>query len=268
VRSCRVIAAAVVLLSLGPAAGYGWYFADKAEPICATMDRLGTLPLVAQPGTRWVYGYSLDVLGCVVERVSGEPLDRFFQDRIFGPLGMRDTRFYVEPRDTARLTAVYSVGADGRLVRAPDGPLGQGDYVTGPRMSFSGGAGLVSTARDYARFLQMLDNGGVLDGVRVLGPRTVTLMTRGQVDSLYGAPGLGFSLGFQVLEDPGRAGRYGSPGVFSWGGAYATNYWVDPADDLVGVIMTQMLPGGDRGLSDRFTSLVYQAIVAPASATR
>src|SRR5256714_1011660 len=161
---------------LGPAAGWGWYTADKDEPICTTIDRLATLPFVAQPGERWGYGYNTDILGCVAERASGMPLDALIRARITGPLKMRETYFFVPPTATARLVTVYASDS-GRIRRAPDGPRGQGNYVTGPRRSFSGGAGLVSTAADYARFLQMLLNGGELDGVRILAPHTVDVMT-------------------------------------------------------------------------------------------
>jgi CubicO group peptidase (beta-lactamase class C family) len=246
---------------LGPAAGFGWYFADKREPICESMERLATLPFVAQPGEAFVYGYATDVLGCVVERVSGQTLEAFFQSRIFGPLGMADTHFFVPEKDRSRLTVVYAATGDAGFQRAPEGPLGQGAYVDGPRASFSGGAGLVSTAGDYARFLQMLLNGGVLDGARILGPKTVALMAQDHLDALYGSPGYGFGLGFQVLEDPGKAGQYGSPGLYSWGGAYATSYWIDPAEDLVSVFLIQLLPRGGLDLADRFRALVYQAIV-------
>lgn len=250
---------------LGPAAGYGWYLADKAEPVCATMDRLGALPLAAQPEEVWIYGYASDVLGCVVERASGMPLDRFFQERIFGPLRMRDTWFFPPDSVGGRLTAVYSVTPDGALVRAPAGPMGQGDYLAGPRQNFSGGAGLVSTAGDYARFLQMLLNGGVLDGARILSPATVSLMTRDQVGALYDdSPGLGFGLGFEVLEDPGLAGEYGSVGRFAWGGAYATNYWVDPNEELVVVLMQQLLPARGLDLTSKFRTMVYAALIPPA----
>ncbi|MEO8140280.1 MAG: serine hydrolase domain-containing protein [Gemmatimonadota bacterium] len=247
---------------LGPAAGYGWYFADKAEPVCTSIDRLGSLPIVAQPGEQFVYGYSTDILGCIVERVSGQPLDQFFQARIFTPLRMTDTWFYPPQREAARLTTVYSINDDSRLERAPDGPLGQGEYLDGPRMSFSGGAGLVSTARDFARFLQMLDNGGVLDGARILAPATVRLMTSDQIDTVYRARGLGFGLGFEILTDPGAAGEFGRAGRFSWGGAYGTNYWVDPGSDLVAVFMLQLLPRRNIDLGERFRTLVYQALVS------
>ena len=248
---------------LGPAAGYGWYLADKAEPICATMDRLGTLPLAAQPGEAWIYGYATDVLGCVVERASGVPLDRFFQQRIFGPLQMRDSWFFPPASQAGRLTAVYAVTPEGTLVRAPDGPLGQGDYMVGPRQDFAGGAGLVSTAGDYARFLQMLLNGGEFDGARILSPATVSLMTAPAVDSLYDTPGMAFSLGFEVLRNPGLAGEYGSIGRFGWAGAYGTTYEVDPADELVLVFMQQVLPRRGLDLADKFRTMVYAALIPP-----
>jgi len=246
---------------LGPAAGFGWYFADKTEPICDSMDRLGSLPFVAHPGEAFVYGYATDILGCVVERVSGQTLEEYFESAIFRPLGMEDTFFFLPEEDRQRLTAVYAATAGGAIQRAPEGPLGQGAYVEGPRGSFSGGAGLVSTAMDYARFLQMLLNGGTLDGARILGPKTVALMARDHLGPLYGGQGLGFGLGFQVLEDPALAGQYGSPGLYSWGGAYATTYWIDPVEGMVGVFMIQLLPRGDMDLAERFRTLVYQAIV-------
>ncbi len=249
---------------LGPAAGYGWYLADKAEPVCTTMDRLGTLPLAAQPEEVWIYGYASDVLGCVVERAAGVPLDQFFRERIFTPLRMHSTWFFPPDSVGHRLTTVYSVTAEGALVRAPAGSRGQGDYLSGPRQNFSGGAGLVSTAGDYARFLQMLLNGGELDGARILSPATVSLMTRDQVGTLYPDPGLGFGLGFQVLEDPGLAGEYGSVGRFGWGGAYATNYWVDPTEGLVVVLMQQLLPSRGLDLASKFRTMVYAALLPPA----
>lgn len=252
---------------LGQAAGWGWYFADKAEPICTTMETLATLPFVAQPGDRFVYGYSTDVLGCVVERVSGMSLDDFFRTRIFEPLGMRDTHFFVPPAKAARLTTLYGV-IDGQLVRAPEGARGQGHYVDGPRASFSGGAGLVSTIGDYARFLQMLLNGGELDGVRLLAPHTVALMTADHIDTVYGRPGMGLGFGFDVVEDRGLSGRYGAVGAYGWGGAYASTYWVDPAERIVALIMTQTLPAAGLDVADRFRALVYSAITAPSPAAR
>jgi CubicO group peptidase (beta-lactamase class C family) len=245
---------------LGPAAGYGWYLADKDEPVCETMDRIGGLPFVAHPGDRYVYGYSTDVLGCVVERVSGLSLDDFFRERIFQPLGMTESYFYVPPAASGRLTAVYSAERSG-LTRAPEGAMGQGAYLEGPRRSYSGGAGLAATIEDYARFLQMLLDGGELNGVRLLAPHTVALMTTDHLGPLKTQPGLGFGLGFQVLEDPGLAARYGARGAYRWGGAYATDYWVDPTERVVALLMTQTLPSGGLDAADRFRTLVYSAIL-------
>src|SRR5690606_21221137 len=143
-------------VGLGPAAGLGWYFADKTEPICDSIEKLATVPFVAHPGERYVYGYNTDVLGCIVERASGQSLDEFIQTRLAGPLGMTDTHFYLPESKRDRLAVVYGSGDDGTYERADDGPAGQGHYVDGPRTSFSGGAGLLSTAHDYARFLDMI----------------------------------------------------------------------------------------------------------------
>ena len=247
---------------LGPAAGQGWYTADKNEPICTTMERLGTLPFVAQPGERYVYGYNTDILGCVVERASGIPLDQFIRTRITDPLGMKDTFFFLPPEKRQRLTAVYLADSTGKVHRAPNGPLGQGDYVDGPRRSFAGGAGLLSTARDYARFLQMLLNGGELDGVRILAPKTIELMTTNQVGDLFNwTPGQGFGLAFGTTDRAGADGLT-SVGSWWWAGAYSTVYKVDPKEGLVMVFMIQQFPYGAE-VSSRFPTLVYQALVEP-----
>lgn len=251
---------------LGPAAGYGWYTADKAEPICTTIDRLATLPIVAQPGERYVYGYNTDILGCVVERVSGLPLDRYLRERITGPLGMRDTHFFVPAADRARLTTVYAADSTGQAQRAPDGPRGQGHYVDGPRMSFAGGAGLVSTARDYARFLQCVLNDGVVDGVRLLSPNSARLMHTNMVGTRFNPDGLGFGLGFEVTERFGASGLLNA-GSYGWGGAYGSWYRVDPTTRTVMVFLQQTLPdaGEVRG---RFGQVVQQAIVTDAPRPR
>jgi CubicO group peptidase (beta-lactamase class C family) len=175
---------------------------------------------------------------------------------------MRDTQFYLPAARRDRLATVYSM-ADGKLERAPapGGSIGQGAYVNGPRTVFSGGAGLLSTAPDYARFLQMLLNGGELDGRRLLGRKTVELMT---VDHLGDVPfnaGQGFGLGFYVVEDLGARGVPGSVGEFGWGGAYHSTYWVDPAEDLIVVHLTQLIPAGDVDDQDTVRTLVYQALV-------
>lgn len=243
---------------LGPAAGWGWYTADKDEDVCTTMERLGRLPFVAQPGTAWVYGYNTDILGCVVERVSGIPLDEFIRTRITQPLGMTDTEFFLDPAKRDRLAAVYASDSAGFIVRAPDGARGQGHYVDGPRSNFAGGAGLLSTAHDYARFLEMVRNGGELHGVRILSPRTVRLMTTNQVGTLYSTKGLGYSLAFETIETFGASGL-GGAGSYGWGGAYGSWYRVDPEADLVVIFMIQLLPNG-TDLRAKFPWLVYQAL--------
>ena len=241
----------------------GWYFANRDEPISETVSRIATLPFDAQPGTEFVYGYSTDILGALVERVAGVPLDRFLGSRILEPLGMKDTHFYLPAAKRDRLSVVYSSKEGGGLERAPDPGhmVGQGAYVEGPRKSFSGGAGLLSTANDYARFLQMLLNGGELDGQRVLTRKTVELMTS---DGLRGKPfrnGQGFGLGFSVVKDLGARGQPGSVGEFGWGGAYHSTYWVDPTEQLVVVYFTQLIPA--RGVDDqgKLRALIYQSIV-------
>jgi CubicO group peptidase (beta-lactamase class C family) len=246
---------------LGPAAGLGWYTADKNEPICDTMERLAALPFVSQPGEAWVYGYNTDVLGCLVERVSGVPLDEAVRSRITGPLGMKDTRFFLPADQRDRLAAVYSSGPDGRIARSPDGAKGQGAYVDGPHRSFSGGAGLLSTAHDYARFLEMIRNGGSLDGARILAPRTVQLMTTNQVGTLHSTNGLGYGLGFETTDRYGANGM-DSQGSFGWAGAYSTIYRVDPDAHLVVVLMIQMLPNA-TDIRQKFPTMVYQALVEP-----
>jgi CubicO group peptidase (beta-lactamase class C family) len=242
---------------LGPNAGFGWYTADKDEPICETMERLGTLPFVAQPGEAFVYGYNTDILGCVVEKASGMPLDEFVRTRITGPLGLKDTRFYIPAAERDRLAAVYGSSA-GKYVRSPEGPRGQGNYVDGPRKSFAGGAGLTSTAHDYARFLDMIRNGGAMGGVRVLSSRAVGLMTSNQSGSLHSTSGLGFGLGFQTVDRYGASGMAGV-GAFGWGGAYGTTYQVDPQSRSVLVLMIQLIPNG-TDIQQKFYSLVYQAL--------
>ena len=261
------IAAQYEAKGLGPAAGNGWYFADKDEPICTTIARLASLPFVAQPGEAYVYGYSTDILGCVVERASGVPLDEFFRTRITQPLGMRDTWFFVPSAARSRLTAVYASGADAKAVRAAEGASGQGHYVDGPRRSYSGGAGLVSTARDYARFLEMIRNDGALDGVRILAPRTVALMRTNQVGELHSKDGLGFGLGFQTVERYGANGM-DAPGAYGWGGAYGSFYRVDPETGVVIVLMIQLMPN-QTDVREKFANLIYQAMLTtPARATR
>ncbi|MYB05772.1 MAG: beta-lactamase family protein [Gemmatimonadetes bacterium] len=239
----------------------GWYFAHRDEPVRATVDRMAALPFQAHPGTRFVYGYATDILGALVEEVSGLTLDEFLSTRIFDPLDMRDTHFYLPGDKTDRLAVVYGHDGPGNLSRAPEGPgmNTQGQYVDGPRASFSGGAGLLSTARDYARFLQMMLNGGRLGDARILSPASVALMTANHVGDLLGN-GVGFGLGFEVRLDLGAAGEPGSEGDYGWGGAYHTTFWVDPAERLVVVYFTQLR--GNRPVDDhaKLRALVYGAL--------
>ena len=253
------VAAQYEAKGLGRAAGSGWYTADKTEPVCETMERLATLPFVAQPGEAYVYGYSTDILGCVVERASGVPLDEFVRARITGPLRMSDTYFFVPPPKASRLVTLYMNDSTGRIVRAPEGSRGQGHYVEGPRRSFSGGAGLISTARDYARFLQMVLNRGQLDGIRILSPRMVDLMTTNQSDTLFSKTGVGFGLGFETVDRLGARGMY-SVGSFGWGGAYGSSYMVDPAERMIVVFMINQMPMRSD-VASKFPTLVYQALI-------
>jgi CubicO group peptidase (beta-lactamase class C family) len=246
----------------------GWYFAHRDEPVRQTVDRMPALPFPAQPGEAFVYGYNTDILGAVIEVASGLALDEFLRDRIFEPLDMRDTHFYLPPAKRSRLATVYGLRAD--LARAPDGEgmQAQGQYVDGPRRSFSGGAGLLSTTRDYARFLQMLLDGGELNGVRLLSPTTVDLMTQNHIPHIDRGPGMGFGLGFSIRLDVGAAGQPGSVGEFGWGGAYHSTYWVDPVERLVVVYLTQVIPA--TGLDDqaRLRALLYGSIVERADPMR
>jgi CubicO group peptidase (beta-lactamase class C family) len=193
----------------------------------------------------------------VVEKASGIPLDRFVATRITGPLGMKDTRFFVQPGDGDRLAAVYA-SSEGRYVRAPEGAKGQGSYVEGPRRSFAGGAGLTSTARDYARFLEAIRRGGELDGVRILSPRTARLMHTNQSGTLHSTNGVGFGYGFDVAERYGAKGLAGI-GAFGWGGAYGTTYQVDPESRLVVVFMMQLMPS-TSDISGKFLASVYSSL--------
>ena len=241
----------------------GWYFADRDETVGDVMARLAGLPLDGHPGEAWIYGYNTDILGAMIEKISGQTLGAFLGERLFGPLGMEDTHFFLPAGKVARLATVYSATDDGGIERAPEPGhmVGQGAYVNGPRRSFSAGAGLVSTATDYARFLQMMLNGGELDGVRVLSRKTVESMTVGHTGDIPFRPGQSFGLGFSVVEDPAALGLPASVGEFAWGGAYHSTYWVDPAEELVVAYMTQIIPAGDIDDHGKLRALVHQAII-------
>lgn len=244
----------------------GWYFADREEPIRETVRRMAKLPAESHPGEKFVYGYNTDILGAVIEVVSDQSLDVFLQECLFDPLGMKDTHFYLPTEKTDRLSTVYSKNGDEALLRSPDlgNMLGQGHYVEGPRTSFSGGAGLLSTARDYAIFLQMLANDGEFNGERILSRKTVELMTIDHLPEGVKFPwsnGTGFGLGFSIGLNIGASGNPGSIGQYGWGGAYHSTYWVDPSEDLVVVYFTQVRPADGLDDHDKLRALVYQAII-------
>jgi len=247
---------------------------DRDEPIARIVDKLAALPLAAQPGERCIYGFSTDVLGAVVEKVSGMSLAEFFRRRIFRPLEMHDSSFFLPPSKLDRLAAAHTLDADGQLRRGADDDMdwtGQGAFVHGPRRVYSGGGGLLSTAPDYARFLQMLLNGGELDGVRILSPASVRLMTVNHVSERYaeagGFPGMGFGFGFEIkLKSDTHAyvvPTLASLGSYAWGGAAYTSFWVDPEQDLVAIFMAQLRPKSQDDLSRRFGNIVYQAVLEP-----
>jgi len=252
------------------AAGYEWSTPPglSLAECCAAW---AEMPLLFQPGTAWNYGVSSDVLGRVIEVVSGQSLDRFFADRIFTPLGMRDTGFVVDAADKDRLAAFYVVDpASGRAVRND----GLGVMGTVPPSCLSGSAGLVSTLNDYLRFGQLLLNRGELDGVRLLGARTVDYMVRNHLPGgadlkAVGRPvfsempweGVGFGLGFAVVLDSARTKVPSSDGEYGWHSAASTIFWVDPREEITVVFLSQLMPSSALPLHSRLRQFVHQAIV-------
>jgi CubicO group peptidase (beta-lactamase class C family) len=222
--------------------------------------KLAGLPLHHEPGAKFTYSEGLDVLGYLIEILSGMSLDQFFKERIFDPLGMEDTYFYLPDAKADRLVPVQTI-RDGEWVRYPATPYYDPDYpVKGAKQFFSGGGGLSSTARDYARFLQMYLNKGELDGVRLLSRTTVETILSNQVDGLLGS-GVGFGLAFEILNGQGAAmGGRGSAGTFDWGGYFNTQYFADPVEQVIGILMkqTQDAPGDETGW--KFRQLVFQTI--------
>lgn len=240
-----------------------WYILGNKETLTQWVQRFAALPLQGQPGEVWQYGYATDVLGRLIEVVSGQALDRFIAERITGPLAMVDTSFWLPPEKAHRLANVYGIEG-GRLVLKES--AANSDFVHGPRQLLSGGAGLLSTAGDYARFLQMLLNGGELDGQRLLSPKTVELMRADHVGALYRASGAtdadGFGLGFWVTSRlGGAAGELGSEGAYGWGSAYFPQYAVDPKERMIIIFMAQHRPAGGSNLHLRVKALAYQALV-------
>jgi len=243
---------------------------DRSETLSTFIERLGQVPLYYEPGERWMYSLSTDVCGALVERISGMPFDRYLQGNIFDPLGMRDTSFWVRPEKQARFAANYQRNPDKslRLIDYPESST----YLKEPKF-FSGGGGLTSTTADYLRFADMLRRGGELDGARILGPRTIGLMTKNHLAggkdltqmaigtfSETANEGVGFGLGFAMTLSEVETGALGK-GDYYWGGAASTIFWVDPKEDLVVIFMTQLMPSATFNFRGQLKNLVYSAIV-------
>ena len=228
------------------------------------MKVLATIPLLHQPGDKVEYGLSIDVLGYLVEVVSGMPLNQFFAERIFEPLGMTDTHFFISEAKRERLATVYERTGNGPIMPKSQEPTVNGSLIystdypyNGPRTYFSGGAGLVSTAPDYARFAQMMLNGGELDDIRLLSRKTVELMTTPQLANM--GVDYGFGLGFSIVQDESDLREIGSVGAYSGGGFFFTSFFIDPQEQMLGIFMCQLHPGGSD-LAERIRILSYQAI--------
>jgi len=258
------------------ASGFEWG-SPKGADLAGVCDAFASMPLLFQPGSEWSYSVATDVLGRVVEVVSGQRLDEFFASRILQPLGMTDTAFWAGPEDAPRLATLYNRSPqDGSLARLDS----MGKAALREPAYLSGGGGLVSTAADYHRFTGMLlhrpdSPAGELDGVRLLSPRTVALMASNHLPGgadleTFGRPlyaetnyaGVGFGLGFAVVLDPVAAKSLGSAGEFHWGGAASTAFWVDPAEQLTVSFFTQLMPSSAYPLRSQLRQLVYQALVA------
>jgi CubicO group peptidase (beta-lactamase class C family) len=238
-------------------------FVSQKILLADAMNKLGKMPLLHQPGERWTYGLNVDVLGYLVEKVSGKSLDQFFKERIFDPLGMKDTYFYIPTAKQGRLVTVYTPDKQQHLIKwnAATFPPLDVDYPKAAGTYFSGGAGLSSTIKDYAIFLQMMLNGGVYNGQRLLARHTVELMTENQIGDLYINPEKDkFGLGFGIITKNSSAKLGMSEGSFAWGGFYGTLYWVDPKEHLVCLLFIQNWPLPHNAIQDKFRALVYQAL--------
>ena len=244
-------------------------FNANVGPLAEVVEATAAQPLVFQPGTRWNYSVSTDVLGRLVEIWSGIPLDAFFTERIFGPLGMVDTDFQVREGQGDRLASNYVQAGDGGLALAD--PAGESRFLD-PPVTLSGGGGLVSTAADYLRFMRVLRGHGTLEGTRILGRKSVELMTMNHLAgdlADMGRPrfaempfaGIGFGLGVSVLLDPAKARIVGSPGEYAWGGMASTAFWIDPTEDLMVLLLTQLMPSSAYPIRRELRVLTYQALL-------
>ena len=227
------------------------------------LKRLATLPLNFHPGDAWEYGRGTDVVGRLVEVMSGQTLDEFLRARIFEPLDMTDTHFYVPESKRGRFTALYHPNADGKI-ELTEAPTAASRFFAEPQVYFSGAGGLASTARDYFRFHQMMLNGGELEGTRILSRKTVELMIAnhtGDKGIWLAGPGYGFGLGYAIVTDLGPSGTPRSEGSYYWGGAYGTIFWVDPIEELIGILMTQIRPYTHLNTRADLATMTYQAII-------
>ena len=244
---------------------------EPGTTLADTMYTLAKIPLEFSPGTRWNYSVSTDVLGYLVEVISRQRFDEYLQQNLFEPLGMVDTGFTVADADVGRFAANYERNPD-KTLRLLDDP--EDSIYIRPRTFFSGGGGLVSTAADYLRFTRMMLNGGELGDVRILGPKTIEMMTKNYLpndddltrwalgtfsETTY--EGYGFGLGFSINLGPERTATVGSAGEYAWGGAASTIFWVDPAEELIVIFMTQFMPSATFNFRGQLKSLVYAAIV-------
>ena len=248
---------------------------DSEGGLADFVERLGTLPLEFSPGEAWNYSVATDVLGYLVEVISGQPFETFLKERIFDPLKMIDTGFFVPESQRSRFTACYALDAKGKVVLQDDPETSR--YLTDPSVK-SGGGGLVSTADDYMRFCRMLLNGGELDGARIISPKTLKLMTTNHLpggkeltemsQSLFSEAvfeGLGFGLGFAMTVDQARTKNIGSHGEYFWGGMASTAFWIDPIEDLAVVFMTQLIPSSAYPIRRELRTLVYAAFTESAA---
>ncbi len=233
------------------------------DKLLDAMNRLAKLPLMHQPGEKWTYGLNSDLLGCLVEVISGMTLNDFFKSKIFDPLGMKDTYFHVPASKALRLVNLYKEDSVGKLIKA------EGNMLNGPTAAnyplinstyYSGGAGLSSTIYDYAIFLQMLLNDGIYDGKRILGRNAVRIMTQNQIGDISIRGEDKFGLGFQLITEKSSGRTLANEGTYSWGGAFATSYWVDPKEKLVMLFFRQLQGSTHGDVVEKFRALTYQAI--------
>ena len=244
-------------------------FGTATESLADVVERLAAVPLIAQPGKAWNYSVATDVLGYLVQVISGQPFDVFLREKVLKPLGMLDTDFIVAKDKQERFATCYMPGKDGKLA-VMDDPT-KSNYLE-PRKGYSGGGGLAGTAGDYLRFCKFMLNKGELDGVRLLGRKTVELMTSNHLPgdmADMGMPrfsespyyGIGFGLGFSVMINPAKAQILGTAGEYAWGGAASTAFWCDPAEDMAVVLLTQLYPSSTYPIRRDLRVLTYQAIV-------